>query len=448
MEMDKTVSGILWRLSKNVIDKVNEYRKKGALIQTKTLYVKPKVENFVYKEGGASYTTSFEHVEKEEWHWKDQFDFLQDVIKKFPEYPECAAEISKKYKIAEKQAEFWLSRFIQLLAQRAVEPISEEDIVDQITTFISDLEKSPIDWKIKVWLDGIWAEEEKYELENGMVLRQPGLSDIEVEQPFDMLPVYHVPGLPEVSSSIMELAFRGRENAEAQREVDLILDTLRLFRLGSVSAARTEMSPKSFTNFGGMFFSTSRVAIHYKYKFGSGDKENFVNLMKKIEGSLPRPLDAVGDVDSISIAFQRYKDALLQSVTVESQITSVITCLEALYLKADERMELSHRLGQRVSALLRFHGFIPLEVYNDVRQAYDIRSTFIHGSQIGKEKQQSAQKLCKEIMEYARVSLLIFFQLKDLEKDKMINRLDNSLLDENAFQKAKELASNDVIITR
>jgi hypothetical protein len=172
----------------------------------------------------------------------------------------------------------------------------------------------------------------------------------------------------------------------------------------------------------------------------------FSSLLNKMKRLLPIPFET--PADSLSIAFQRYKDALLQPVTTESQITSLITCLEALYLKADERMELTHRLGQRVSALLRFHGFTPLEVYNDVRQAYDIRSTFIHGSQIEKEKQQSAQELCKEIMEYARVSLLIFFQLKDAEKDKVINRLDNSLLDENALQKVKGLARKDIMITK
>lgn len=444
--MEKTLSALLWGLSKNTIDKVEEYRKKGALIQTKTMFVKPKVQNFVYKEGAASYQTSFEYVEKEEWHWKDQHDFSQNVIKQVPEYADCLTEISKKYKVTEGQAEFWLSRFIQILARRAVEPVSEEYIVDQITTFISDLEKSPMDWRIKIWLEGIWAEEEKYELDNGVVLRQSGPSDIEVEMPFDMPPVYHAPGFPEVSSSFLEFGFRGRENMEAQREVELILDAFRLFRVGSVTASRTKMSPKSFINFGGTTFSTSPKSVHYRYKFTSNDIKPFSSLLNKMKPLLPIPFET--PADSLSIAFQRYKDALLQPVTTESQITSVITCLEALYLKADERMELSHRLGQRVSALLRFHGFTPLEVYNDVRQAYDIRSTFIHGSQIEKEKQQSAQKLCKEIMEYARVSLLILFQLKDAEKDKVINRLDNSLLDENALQKAKELARKDIIITK
>jgi len=44
--------------------------------------------------------------------------------------------------------------------------------------------------------------------------------------------------------------------------------------------------------------------------------------------------------------------------------------------------------------------------------------------------------------------LLVFFQLKDTtDKDKFINKLDNSLLDEKALAKLKELFGKEIIVT-
>ena len=451
-EMDKTLSALLWRLSKQVTEKVKEYRTKGELIQTRTLYVKPKVENFVFKEGSSSYTTSFTYVQKKEWHWKDQHDFIQKVIKQFPTYSDCVAEISKRSKVPNKHAEFWLSSFVQILVNKAVDPLTDEFVVDQVTTFISDLNNSPIDWEIKIWLDGIWLEEEQYKLGSEIILRRPNPSDLEVERPFNILPDYHHFRYPHIGSSFLEFVFRCKSDREVQIETELILDVLRLFRLGSVTKLAYEIFPKSFLHMHTTYNAGQQYATPYKYAFRSADVDALESLMKKIKPILrqdPVLTEPVTGVSSISIAFQRYKDALLQHVAIESRITSAITCLEALYLKAEERAELVHRLGQRASALLRLVGFVPLEVYNNISQAYDIRSTYIHGSQIDKERQQSANKLCKIILEYARVSLLVFFQLKEtVEKENVINKLDNSLLDKKAEQKTKDLICEDIIITK
>ena len=61
--------------------------------------------------------------------------------------------------------------------------------------------------------------------------------------------------------------------------------------------------------------------------------------------------------------------------------------------------------------------------------------------------QKSKNKLCDEIVEYARLSLLIFLQLKSqITKDQLINKLDNSLLDENASEKLKKIIENEEIL--
>lgn len=443
---EEGLSSKLWLLSKSIAEKVNEYKKSGKIIKIKRLYIKPKVEQFKYKEGGTSYTKSFSYIEKEEWHWKDQFDFMEKVVKQLPSYSEVVSEISKKYQVNERQADFWLSRFIQILIHKLREGITDEILVDDITTFIADLEKSPIEWKLKIWIDGVWLKDEEYEIFEGLRIRRPKPSDLEIEKPFDMLPFPSVtPSFREVSSAILELTHRSRSPNEAQMEIQKILNCLRLFRVGSVFSIKYEMHPKSFLAFGGTIGSDQRFAATYKYSISQQDVPKLRDFIGKIKGLLPKDLQVTsGKIDPIVIALQRYNDALLKPESIESRITSVITCFEALFLKAEERMELSYRLSQRAAALLRAFGFKPLKVYNTLVQAYDIRSTFIHGSQITSEERKNAAKIAEKILEYARVSLLIFFQLKHLiNKEKLISRIDNSILEEQAYSKLKKLLNEN-----
>lgn len=137
VKSEKTLSSLLWGLAKNIVEKVRDALAKGELIKTKAVYMKPKIEKFEYKEGSANYQTSFNYLEREEWHWRDQHDFTQKIVKQFPEYSDSVKEITKKYKVSEGQSEFWLSRFVQILTRKAIEPLSDEFLVDQVTTFVT-----------------------------------------------------------------------------------------------------------------------------------------------------------------------------------------------------------------------------------------------------------------------------------------------------------------------
>jgi len=446
----KGLSSKLWVLSKSINEKTSEYKKSKKIVKIKKLYVKPKVEKFKYKDGGISYTKSFNNVVKEEWHWKDQFDFIDRVIKQLPIYRETVLEISKKYEVNESQADFCLSRFVQILIQKALEGITDELLVEDVTTLIADLEKSPTEWKHKIWINGVWLEDEEYEIYEGLKIRRPKPSDLEIEIPFDMLPFQTAaPSFRGTSPAILEVTHRARNPNEAQKEIEKILNCLRLFRVGSVFFTKHEMYPKSFSTFGGITSSGQRFASTYKYSIGKEDIPKLKGFIGKIGNLLPKEtLQARPEkIEPIVVALQRYNDALLKPEIIESRITSIITCFEALYLKAGERMELSHRLSQRASAVLRVFKFMPLEVYNVLIQAYEIRSTFIHGSQIESEIRKNAHKIAEKTLEYARMSLLIFFQLKHLvDKEKLIGRIDNSILEEQAYSKLKKLLNENCTI--
>lgn len=437
----------LWLFSKSIADKVKEYKNNRKIVKVSRLYVKPKVEKFEYKKGSTSYTKSFKYIKREEWHWKDQFDFIERTIKQLPGYIALTSEISKKYKVKRAQSDFWLSRFVQNLVQKMLTDGNDEVLIDAITTFIADLEKSPIDWKLKIWIEGLWLDEEEYEIHDDLKIRRPKPSDLEIERPFDLLPFSITEsGFKEISPAIMELAYRARTPSEIQSELERILSCLRLFRVGSVFSLKYKMYPKSFLAFGGIHTSGQKFAPIYKYRISKQDLPELRSFLEKIKDLLPSTQDS-GKTDPVVIALERYNDALLKSASVESRITSAITCFEALYLKAKERTELSHRLSQRASAILRVFSFNPLEVYNTLSHAYEVRSIFIHGSQTPPEWQKSISRTAEKILEYARVSLLVFLQLKEvIDKEKLIGRIDNSLLEGQVYQKLENFLKENCTI--
>jgi hypothetical protein len=254
-------------------------------------------------------------------------------------------------------------------------------------------------------------------------------------------------GFPMPPSAILELKKRAANNLEVQREVELVLDILRLFRLGSTVARNAAYRPKSFIQFGGTLgYPLTQLVVSYRYVIKDSDAPKLNQFYERLSPIVARfstfATPAVAG-DSLLIAFQRYKEALFLAGATEARVTSAITCLEALFLRANERAELSHRLGQRVGAVLAVWGARPIEVYRNVSQAYEIRSAYIHGSSVPQDQQASAPALCERILDYARLSLVAFLQMRasqgdQFEKEKLLSRIDNSLLDDTARRRLRE----------
>lgn len=446
-EKTSTLPTDLWELANAIVGKVREHRDQGALVSVRSWRIKPVVGSFEYKEGSISIQTSFQDVEKEEWHWKDQHEFIEKAIKPLHAYTTPLSKIVEKYSINSDQADFLLTQFARVLSGKATEPVSNGFLVDQITIFVNQLEKAPVDWEVVVWLSGLWLEEDKYQLGAAILLRRPEPADFEVERGTNISLLSSPFGFDQLPSAILEMKLRGREGVDIQRQVEAVLNVLRLYRTGSVTELRLLMNPKSFSLWGGSVSGGRYRAGLYKYPFKRSDINPFMDLLERLKDKLPTPFTEAGNSRPLEIAFQRFQEALLQPVSLESRITSAITCMEALYLKATERMELSHRLGQRAALLLGLFGRKAPEIYNNLDRAYNVRSVFIHGSQVEESQRQSLSKMGETVIEYARLSLLIFFQLEQsLNKERLLNKVDNSLLDHEALNKLREAVTKDILV--
>ncbi len=240
-------------------------------------------------------------------------------------------------------------------------------------------------------------------------------------------------------TAFIEFKTRASDQNEVYRKYQCFIDLLRLFRLGSVTSLSFTPTPESVLRSGGWKWPNTNYDPNYRYTLSANDIGSLNEFISQNEKHVKRVEQAQSDQKSgrsISVAYRRFQDALLDKGPLESRITSTITCLESLLLKATEREELSHRLSQRLSALIKHHDYKPVKVYGEVQRAYDVRSTYIHGSELETDKKKGLNDLAKVVMDYARIAVLTFLQLDEtMEKDKIINRLDNALIDENASNK-------------
>jgi hypothetical protein len=244
---------------------------------------------------------------------------------------------------------------------------------------------------------------------------------------------------PNRFTSVIEFTFSAPTSREAQLEKDTIIDILRLCKLGSIQIEQEIISPHTIFqphSFNRLPYSNS---ASFTYEVSPDEKDTlaaFFDMLKPILTKLK-----VMEENHLHIAFQRYKDATLQKLTYENRITTAITCLEALYLV--ENAELTHRLSQRVARLMQIVGATKnaLDTYNDIKNAYKIRSLYTHGSK--SKNIPNLNQLTKTILSFARISIIVFMQIATTSKEKaqIIKYLDQSLLDENTHIKLKNIVS-------
>lgn len=446
----QSYSSLLLTLAKMTQRITAESKEKGQIRRVKMPYLKEKITRFEYKEGSIARQWSYEQIVKEEWVWEDLVRMIVPEAKKLESFSKSLQELSKVFKVNVTQAEFWLSRFVDVIAKETLENANEDRIAELTFSFVRDLEGSPRAWTPKLWLKGIWMVDDDVEISESLRFTKPVAADLEREYDLRMFPHFFEHWPPDNPSAILHVSFRAKNQPEVSMEIEKLMLVLRLFRVGSVSNVRTVWKSESVLEFtGGMVSFGGLISESYKYSLSKADVPKLKEFFEKILPLIPPNLydPATRQVDYSVIAVQRYNDAISKPEIFESRLTFAVMALEALYLKENEREELEHRLSQRLARLLSFCGYEPIEVYNTMKESYGLRSSFVHGSPIPEEKLKGIAKMGQEVIEYARLSIVLFLLLKQVtEKDKFLSLIDHSLLSENAVDKlAKTLKEHCTI---
>ena len=435
----EALASLLRKLADETTQRVGAYRDAGELVLRPVAYQKWRVTDLSYNESGLGYTLGAVEVSVDEWDLSNRFDFIDKQVRTIPEYPQCAAVVSAKRSVGVDEAEKWLLQFVHTVLDQAA-GVRQEPPRDAISAFVADVCEMQIEWNAEVWVEGIWLEDQRYEVEQGFTLRRPTLSDLEVQRPHELFLVEEMAGQHRVTQAVIELRYRGTDR-ELSGEIEFVIDVLRLFRLGSVYIARVDAAPLSIIRRGFWSRSPEASSAKLKYRFTAADVPLLSRLMEQLRRvARAKRASLASDLESLEIARHRFADALAEAGVIDS-ITGAVMGLEAIYSKGGERTDISRRLGQRVSALLRLVGFSPLEVADAVRRAYHVRSTFLHGSR-EKGDEDVLRQLSRTSLEFLRVSLLVFSQLIPPHgKDDVLTLLDNSLLEARSARSVAKMVA-------
>jgi len=336
-----------------------------------------------------------------------------------------------------------ISFFVQRIVNKYCEnnTISQSEIEMIAQGFISDLTKTPAESGAIVQLVGLILHPEEIDLGSEIKIRKPKKEDFEIERHmFHFLPepVFLNP------TAFLEISKKTSKPMEIQTEIQKAITLLQFFRIGSVKYISYQMNSSSRTLFGNMTVGSGDTSYPvYTYIISQKDSEKLQYFWTALSEYLSQNIYQPGgqEKDHVSIAFDRYKDALIQTEIDERRITNIMMGLEALYFGENERQEMDYRLQLRMGKVLGMLSFDPILVKNAVKEAYNIRSIFSHGGLLDvKDKNRCLKKfpgglvpLTKFMIDLLRVSLIMSIIIKT-KKTQLVNLIDNSMVNEKDNQ--------------
>ena len=147
---------------------------------------------------------------------------------------------------------------------------------------------------------------------------------------------------------------------------------------------------------------------------------------------------------TLYISLERYNSALLEAIDAERKLMTAVMGLESLFTLEKDRGENAFKLSIRCAKLLGFMGFDVERVRKLTEEAYSYRNKVVHGSYISQEKRKRINEILPEILNYLRVSLIIFTLCREIGKDKLVEMIDKSMISENVHDDLKELLEKHI----
>jgi len=443
----------LRRLVLSVVGRVNNGLSRGVLQPENEVYGCPKIKEFKYTDKGvvrAFWETTYTTKKS----WFVAVSRITKLAKKSAEYSEALELLTKM--LGEKfRASLYLEYFIRKLALQRLEGanLDENDINKFLTIFLKDLNEEPLKYGACVELEGIAMQPKK----NGfaisditILLKQTEIEDLEKEYPVYRHASKSFPSLP---SAILNIEFFGRQADRIDMEVNQAIAILRLFKVASVKYILYTRYSESIIDVGasGTLTNLGPEKALEKSQITNEEMQKLKEFWQRMRVALPTNIYDHREtrVDHISIAYKRYCDALLQNGVIERGIANCVMGLESLFLKGNEMQELSYRLKMRVAKILSFLQYEPTKVKSVVKDAYDIRSRFVHGDYLSnKEKNKFNREygdmhpLLLSLMNYLRISIItmIFTEtFSKKKKEKLLDLIDDALIDKDKDKQLNNL---------
>jgi hypothetical protein len=193
-------------------------------------------------------------------------------------------------------------------------------------------------------------------------------------------------------------------------------------------------SEKPFSNYHRQgFYPKDSGAIYHLLK------EEEIKLFDKLFNSLEKKLNSIDDESRIlgqphEITYHRYRDTLLSSTLNMERIVKCMVVAQAALMRESEGFKrgASAKFATRFAKLLEYSiGSDFVELREQIKIAYEIRSKYVHGGLPTEEQIEFSQRKTHILMNYTRSVVSIVLQLHpEVDKDGLIDRLESSQHDE------------------
>ena len=190
------------------------------------------------------------------------------------------------------------------------------------------------------------------------------------------------------------------------------------------------------------------------YKIDQQNSDKFINFWQEMAPKIPEGFYRSGQVTTnyLTIAYQRYCDALIQTGIFEARIASAVMGLEALMLPDQVEGELSFRLRTYVAKVLGLLGHDAIAVKEVVKRAYSIRSTYVHGSKLSNKDEKSLvqqhsnlSKFTELVLDYLRMIIIVALVIEKT-KGAYIPLIDDALVSESKRNELTELCMKTKVL--
>lgn len=438
----------LIKLGQAVLEMFDKYVAEKGVKPPMRVYIRHFTTDLEVSETSCRSQGSSETFQKPEWAIVI-FDFMKEKVKPMPEFKQFSYSIARRYKnninkLAQGcdeggQSEFWLETFIQRLIHEKLDgTLSKDSLIEYASLFKSELELSPLEYRYVHYLDGIFLETDSMRINDNVLIRKTQKDDLEYTRDISFdIPRPQYMGIP---SSILQIDIASKNERECHEYVNRIFNSLRLYKLGSVyskesiSTRATIIWPMgSHRGWPHANYSTFR-----KYTVKKLEADSFIKFINAIEQKLNFNKEEK-EYRTLFISIERYNSALLESVDIDRKLMTAVMGLESLFTFEKDRGENAFKLGIRVARLLGNLNFDAVNVRALTEQAYNFRNKVVHGSYISQDNIKKMNEIFPNILNYLRVSLIVFLSNQETGKDKMIEMIDQSTISNTQNEELKKV---------
>lgn len=371
---------------------ITHAQQNGDIQQHEETYYRNAVQGDPDAPAGNSWQSQNLYITKREWSSKS-IHFILDKMKETDDYQKtlnCGLTWVGSDSSGGCNFQTYLDQFLMALIGKRLDegPLSSDYIAQQITVFMKEVQGQPINYTVIVELDGLKIDVPRIELtidEMHILLRPTLNKDLEHECRLDMLPFQ--PRDPfSTPTTILEIQKTVSWPGQIQVEAEKMLTLLSLYQVMSLRDLCVRFQSDSHN-------PISRAVLHpgtikkssiHKTTFLENDIEPLQRFVEHFYSKLPQNLYDASPLkkdDFLAIAHQRYCDALLEGGIIEKRIATIVMGLESLLLF--ENQEVSYRFRKRGAKILGLMIDSPAtEIQTILKEAYNIRSTFVHGEHL------------------------------------------------------------------